>query len=100
MRLQLFSLLAALAPFALADVEFTSPAAGASVAAGAITISWKDSGVSPPLSELTPQTLQLVVGGNEVGTNTVRSRIVGLPWRRLDISDEHVERDRTRKSLC
>jgi hypothetical protein len=72
MRLQptLLSVLAALASYALADVEVTSPAAGASLPAGAITIEWKDSGDSPALSALTTYTVQLVVGGNTQDTQT------------------------------
>lgn len=72
MRSQLLTLLAALAPLAFADVEFITPAAGASIAAGTMTVTWQDSGVTPPLSELTLTDLQLLVGGNNAGVNTVR----------------------------
>ncbi|KAK5133792.1 hypothetical protein LTR08_007221 [Meristemomyces frigidus] len=68
MRLHLFTLLAALSPYALADVEFTSPAAGASVAVGTISVAWKDSGVAPALSTFTSYTLTLIVGGNDATT--------------------------------
>jgi len=64
MRLNFLAPFVALSPFALADVEFTSPAAGASLPAGAITITWKDSGTSPAISQLTTYTLSLMVGGN------------------------------------
>lgn len=57
--------LAVLSPLALADVQFTSPAAGASIPAGPITIAWKDSGVAPALSTFTTYTIQLMVGGND-----------------------------------
>lgn len=64
MRFHLLSLLAALAPsFVFADVQFTSPAAGASIPAGAITVKWTDSGDSPSLSQLQSYTLTLMVGG-------------------------------------
>lgn len=50
----------------LADVEFTEPAAGANLNAGQIDVQWKDSGISPPISELTQYTLSLMVGGNDL----------------------------------
>jgi hypothetical protein len=65
MRLTLLSLLAALAPsFVFADVQFTSPAAGGSIPAGAITVKWAESGASPSISQLQSYTLTLMVGGN------------------------------------
>lgn len=60
----LLPLLATLTTTALADVKFTTPAAGASIAAGTLTVEWEDSGDSPPLSDLSTYTLQLIVGGN------------------------------------
>ena len=54
------------ASLALADVEFTEPAAGANLTAGQIDVQWKDSGISPPISELTQYTLSLMVGGNDL----------------------------------
>lgn len=74
MRLSLVSLPASvrtalsfifLASFAVADVEFVSPNAGGFVPVGTIDVQWKDSGISPPISELTQFTLSLMVGGNE-----------------------------------
>lgn len=51
---------------ALADVEFTEPSAGANLSAGLITVRWEDSGIKPPISELTQYTLSLMVGGNDL----------------------------------
>ncbi|TKA50261.1 hypothetical protein B0A55_12870, partial [Friedmanniomyces simplex] len=70
LRLPAISLLAALTPYALADVEVTTPAAGAQLPAGTIQVAWKDSGVAPALSALTTYTIQLVVGGNEASSQT------------------------------
>ncbi|TKA35090.1 hypothetical protein B0A54_14599 [Friedmanniomyces endolithicus] len=69
-RLSAISLLAALTPYALADVLVTSPAAGAQLPFGNIQVTWKDSGVAPALSALTTYTLQLVVGGQEASSQT------------------------------
>lgn len=67
MLLKLLTLLAALAPYVFADVEFTSPSAGATVAGGrTLTIEWKDSGDEPPISDLTSYELFLCAGGNDV----------------------------------
>lgn len=57
--------LLAITPSALADVEFISPAAGASIPAGAITVTWEDSGQAPAISALQSYTLQILVGGND-----------------------------------
>lgn len=64
-------LLATLTPLALADVEFVSPAAGASMPAGALSITWKESGTAPKISEFDSYVLELVLGGNTAGANTV-----------------------------
>ena len=65
MRLTLLSLLAALAPsFVFADVQFTSPAAGGSIPAGAITVKWAESGTAPSIGLLSSYSLTLMVGGN------------------------------------
>jgi len=59
-------LLAATAPLALADVEFTVPAAGASVAGGTtFTVTWKDSGTAPSISDLSAYQLFLYTGSND-----------------------------------
>ncbi|KAI9843681.1 MAG: hypothetical protein M1837_006148 [Sclerophora amabilis] len=64
--LQSLFLLAALTPLASADIEFTSPAAGASVPGGdKITVQWKDSGSEPSLSDLKEYTITLMTGSNE-----------------------------------
>jgi hypothetical protein len=63
-----FGLILSLAPLAVvADVEFTSPAAGASVPVGTIDVAWKESGIAPSIKDLTAYTLVLMVGGNEDG---------------------------------
>lgn len=65
MRLcSLLSLLVVATPFCLADVEFTKPAAGAAIAAGALSIAWKDSGDSPSLDDLTTYQIDLMAGGD------------------------------------
>ena len=73
MRLELLSLLVAIAPsFVFADVKFTSPAAGASIPAGAITVQWTESGDAPSISQLSSYTLTLMIGGNvDDGTTSV-----------------------------
>ena len=69
MLIRLLTLLASVAPWALADVEFTSPAAGASVKGGStISVQWKDSGSQPPLSDLKSYTLFLCAGGNDAAS--------------------------------
>lgn len=68
MRLSLLPLLGALASTVLADVKFTTPAAGAALPAGSLSITWADSGDSPALSELTSYQLFLCAGGNEDGS--------------------------------
>ena len=58
--------LAAAAPFVSADVEFTSPAAGATVSGGStINVQWKDSGTGPAVSSLQTYQLFLCAGGND-----------------------------------
>jgi hypothetical protein len=51
---------------ALADVKFSEPSAGANLTAGQIEVRWEDSGIKPPISELTQYTLSLMVGGNDL----------------------------------
>ncbi|KAK5166854.1 Cell wall synthesis protein kre9 precursor [Saxophila tyrrhenica] len=66
MRLHLLplTLLAALTPSILAAPKITSPAPGASISAGSITVEWTDDGDDPSLSQFQSYTLTLWVGGN------------------------------------
>ncbi|KAL8690793.1 MAG: hypothetical protein Q9218_003842 [Villophora microphyllina] len=58
-----------LLPLALADVQFTSPAAGATLQAGKpITAKWQDSGDGTALTDLTTYTLFLCAGGNDAAS--------------------------------
>jgi len=69
MRFSLLAALSSLATLTFADVQITSPAAGAKLTGGgAITIQWKDSGESPALSTFSTYTMFLCAGGNEDGT--------------------------------
>jgi hypothetical protein len=62
--------LAALLPVAFAGVEFTKPAAGATLTAGtAIQVEWKESTDGPALADLQSYTLFLMAGGNDEGSN-------------------------------
>ncbi|KAK4960127.1 Cell wall synthesis protein kre9 precursor [Elasticomyces elasticus] len=70
LRTSALSILAALTPYVLADVEVTTPAAGGQIPVGTLNIEWQDSGVAPALSALTSYTIQLVVGGNEATSQT------------------------------
>ncbi len=57
--------LVASVPLAFADVEFTVPAAGASVPGGvAFTVEWQDSGAAPSIDDLTAYQLFLFSGSN------------------------------------
>jgi hypothetical protein len=78
LHLRLFLLLAAtVIPWVVADVEFTTPAPGASVPGGTtITVEWKDSGKAPSLEDLTSFQLYLCAGSND---NPVGLRY-GLAW--------------------
>lgn len=61
-----WALLAALAPFAAADVEFTWPEAGEKATGGSgVEIKWKDSGDKPALADLTTYQLWLCAGSND-----------------------------------
>lgn len=55
---------ATLAAGAFAIPQITSPAAGASIPAGPITVEWKDDGKAPKVAALKGYTIQLIVGGN------------------------------------
>lgn len=48
----------------LADVKLTSPAAGASVVAGTISLQWQDSGALPALSSIATADIVLCTGTN------------------------------------
>jgi len=57
--------LAAVAPLAVADVKFTSPAAAASIPGGTtFPVKWADSGEAPSLTDLSSYTLFLFSGSN------------------------------------
>ena len=74
MIFRLLALIAAVAPYAFADVEFTSPSAGASAVGGQLLqIAWKESGTSPPITQLQSYQLFLCAGGNDAGS-FVRTR--------------------------
>lgn len=61
----LCTLLLSSLPASLCDVVFTSPAPGAQVVGGStFTVSWKDSGVAPLLTDLLTYQLFLFSGGN------------------------------------
>lgn len=67
MLVRSLTLLAALASSAIADVEFVSPAAGSTVAgAKTLSVTWKESGVKPPITSFTIYTVFLVAGGDDV----------------------------------
>lgn len=67
MLVRSLTLLAALASSAIADVEFVSPAAGSTVAgAKTLSVTWKESGVKPPITSFTTYTVFLVAGGDDV----------------------------------
>ncbi|KAF2002264.1 hypothetical protein P154DRAFT_521089 [Amniculicola lignicola CBS 123094] len=60
---------AALTSLVSADVEFTSPKAGATLTAGStITVEWKESGDAPKIADLTTYQLFLCAGGNEAAS--------------------------------
>ena len=67
MILRKLSLLAALLPFALADVQFTSPKAGQSISGLTLEIEWKDSGDVPKIDDLATYQMFLCAGGNDEG---------------------------------
>ncbi len=59
-------LFATLLPSVFADIQFTNPAAGTTLAAGKpITARWKDSGDGTALTDLKTYTLFLCAGGND-----------------------------------
>lgn len=69
MRCHLSTVLATLAATALADVKFSSPAAGAQVVGGStMKITWTDDGTSPTIDQFKSYTLNLMAGGNTAAT--------------------------------
>ncbi|KAI1609331.1 hypothetical protein EDD37DRAFT_612858 [Exophiala viscosa] len=58
-------LAACLLSFVLADVEVTGPEAGDTITGLKLSITWKDSGTSPALSDLASYQLFLCAGGNK-----------------------------------
>ncbi|KAL8682305.1 MAG: hypothetical protein Q9224_005670 [Gallowayella concinna] len=62
-------LVATILQVTVADIQFTSPAAGTTLTAGKpITAKWKDSGDGTALTDLTTYTLFLCAGGNDVAS--------------------------------
>lgn len=51
-------------PFAVAEPKFVSPAAGSTLSAGTITVTWKDGGNAPSISDLSSYQLLLFTGSN------------------------------------
>lgn len=71
-------LLAVLVFSAIADVEFVTPAAGSTVAgAKTLSVTWKESGVKPPLTTFTTYTMFLVAGGDEVESQVCMQSVNG-----------------------
>jgi len=70
MRCHLLTVLATLAATAMAEVKFSSPAAGQQIAGGtSVTITWKDDGVDPTIDKFATYTLNLMAGGNTAATS-------------------------------
>jgi hypothetical protein len=60
------AVVAALSPLVHAGIQFTAPAPGAKLTAGAaITVTWAEGGSGPKIADLQSYQLQLVVGGNK-----------------------------------
>lgn len=69
MLFRLLLLLAAVAPYTFADVEFTTPAAGATETGGStLDVQWKESGTGPPISSFSTYQLFLCAGGNDASS--------------------------------
>jgi len=61
----IFAILLSSVPAGLCDVVFTSPTPGQSVTGGStFTVTWKESGVAPLITDLTTYQLFLFTGGN------------------------------------
>ncbi|KIX92262.1 uncharacterized protein Z520_12008 [Fonsecaea multimorphosa CBS 102226] len=61
----IYLLAVAILPFTCADVQVVAPEAGDSISGLNLEIQWKDSGNSPPLSQLANYQLFLCAGGND-----------------------------------
>ena len=84
MLLNLLYLVAALAPSALADVKFITPAAGASIpAGGTFAVEWKDSGSAPSIADLASYQLFLCAGGNDATNFVCDSLPLLMEWVRI-----------------
>ncbi|KIX06782.1 uncharacterized protein Z518_04758 [Rhinocladiella mackenziei CBS 650.93] len=59
-----YLLATALLSFTLADIQVTGPVAGDTITGLSLDIEWKDSGNSPPISDLTSYQVFLCAGGN------------------------------------
>lgn len=64
MILRCLTLLAALVPFVVADVKFMTPTPGSTITGTTISMSWEESGDSPPISELASYQVFLCAGGD------------------------------------
>lgn len=70
MRCHILTVLATLAATAIADVKFSSPAAGQQIVGGtSITITWTDDGTAPTIDQFSTYTLNLMAGGNTAATS-------------------------------
>jgi hypothetical protein len=70
MRCHLLTVLASLAATVVADVKFSSPVAGQSIAGGtSFTVKWADDGTAPTIDQFSTYTLLLVAGGNTAATS-------------------------------
>lgn len=77
MRFQLLPCLALFAHTVLADVKVSSPAGGTTVPAGSpFVVTFIDAQVAPALSLFSTFSLDLVQGGQSMGTSQVRGRTV------------------------
>ena len=88
-------LLAFALPLVYADVEFTTPAAGSDVPVGTINVAWKDSGLQPPIQDLTQYTLVLMVGGNSENNSVCLHNAQGAHAPPREMQERKTER-RTR----
>ena len=82
MILRCLCLVASFITNVVADVKFTSPAAGASVTGSTIAIEWQDSGTSPPITDLLSYQIFLCAGGNDA------SQLVRIAFRMAKIDTD------------